>query len=72
MNDINSTYREQPTLLIGLGGLGTKIVDDLYGKVNENSNIAAFAIDYDSNEEVTRRIGALDIAIMKECDRRFG
>ena len=29
-------------------------------------------IDYDSNEEVTRRIGALDIAIMKECDRRFG
>ena len=45
---MNIKYNETqtPSLLIGLGGLGSRIVDDLYGKVKKNS-IVAFCVDTD-------------------------
>ncbi|MBE6734650.1 MAG: TIR domain-containing protein [Ruminococcaceae bacterium] len=43
-------YNQQPTLLIGLGGFGSRTVDNIYGKRKEKNNITAFAIDTDIND----------------------
>lgn len=40
-------YNEQPTLLIGLGGFGSKIVDNISGRVKDKENISTFSIDTD-------------------------
>ena len=38
-------YNQQPTLLIGLGGFGSRIVNDIYGQVKDNENVSAFSVD---------------------------
>lgn len=43
-------YSQQPTLLIGLGGFGSQIVDSIYVRVKDTSNISAFSIDTDIND----------------------
>ena len=41
-------YNQQPTILIGLGGLGGRIADEVYGKAREKGfDVSAFVIDSD-------------------------
>lgn len=40
-------YSQQPTLIIGLGGFGSRIADNVYGRVKDGFNISAFSIDTD-------------------------
>ena len=42
-------YNEQPTLLIGLGGFGSRIVDKVYSRVKEKNTTVPFSIDTDVN-----------------------
>lgn len=44
-NDDIVTYRKQPTLLIGLGGSGSKIVNNIYGRTKDIARVSAFSID---------------------------
>ena len=41
------TYRKQPTLLIGLGGIGSNIANSIYGRTKDITRISAFSIDTD-------------------------
>ncbi len=40
-------YNEATTLIIGLGGIGSKISEFLYGKLKDNKNVTTFCIDSD-------------------------
>jgi len=43
---------KKPVILIGLGGVGSRIVDDIYAKIDENrkKQVAAIVIDTDSGD----------------------
>ncbi len=41
------TYNQQPTLLIGLGGFCSRIVDNIYKQTKDTNSISAFSVDTD-------------------------
>ncbi len=43
-------YNEQPTLLIGLGGFGSRIVDNVCSRIKEKNTTVPFCIDTDIND----------------------
>lgn len=40
-------YNKQPTLLVGLGGFGSRVVDNIYSRVKDKNTVSVFAIDTD-------------------------
>lgn len=55
---MSTLYSEQPTILIGLGGISSRIVDKVYGKVQKmNLPTEAFCVDTDPHDmEVLKNI----------------
>lgn len=41
-------YDRQPTLLLGLGGYGSLVVDHIYEQVKDRSEVSAFSVDTDA------------------------
>lgn len=51
---MKENYKNVPVLLIGLGGIGSQIVDDVYGKLKNNNmvdNVEALVFDTDINSQ---------------------
>ena len=46
-----SAFDRQPTLLVGLGGWGSRFTDNIYGRIKENPEFSAFSIDAPGGEE---------------------
>lgn len=47
MSEYKNTYNQQFTLLIGLGGFGSRVVDNIYSRTKDKNNVSAFSIDTD-------------------------
>ena len=51
---MKKTYENVPILLIGLGGIGSEIVDNIYGRLKQNNtanNVEALVFDTDINSQ---------------------
>ena len=51
---MNEGYKNVPALLIGLGGIGSEIVDNVYGRLKETGmaeNVEALVFDTDINSQ---------------------
>ena len=51
---MNKDYENVPVLLIGLGGIGSQIVDSVYGRLKEegmDENVEALVFDTDINSQ---------------------
>ena len=51
---MNESYKNVPALLIGLGGIGSEIVDNVYGRLKETGmaeNVEALVFDTDINSQ---------------------
>lgn len=55
MNEISEACG-QPTLLIGLGGWGSRFADHVYGRVKENERVSAVSVDSNRDGMLLRHI----------------
>ncbi len=75
LNDVinnQNEYKNVPVLLIGLGGIGSEIVDNVYGRLKENGmveNVEALVFDTDiGSQRNLLNIGA-DCKIQTSTDK---
>ena len=69
---MNKIYENVPILLIGLGGIGSEIVDNVYGRLKENNNInnvEAIVFDTDVNSQKNLKNISCECKIQTSTDK---